>query len=178
VAQGGPEPVDPSGGQFVWQPGPPLTGGGGEGFVQFAFNMPEAGTYSIWGRVVTWDGNSDSYWITVVPPDPADENPQETQDTTYRWSPAQGNEWHWDKIDQWLNGGTFDLEWEIPAGPVTLTLWSREDATMIDCIYITDNLDTDEANVAPKLPSEVDPLPSAVDSQDKLSTVWARMKSE
>jgi len=170
AAQGGPEPVDPSGGKFVWVPGPPTTGGGGEGFMEFVVNIPADGTYAIWGRVIAWDGNSDSLWVTVTP---TDEDPQDTGNTEYRWGVAQGNEWHWDRINHWLNGGTFDREWKLSKGEAKIKLWTREDATMLDCIYITDNLDADEAVVQPKLPSEVIP---AVKPHGKLTTTWASVK--
>ena len=177
AAEGGPEPVDPSGGKFVWVPGPPVTGGGDEGFVEFVVNIPANGTYAIWGRVVAWDGNSDSLWVTVSPADP-DENPQETGNTEFRWGVAQGNEWHWDRINHWLNGGTFDRDWNLSAGEAKIKLWTREDATMLDCIYITDNLSEDEAEVNPKLPSELPPpKDTAVEAHGKLATTWANMKA-
>jgi len=169
AAQGGPEPDEPSGGKFVWSPGPPVTGGGDEGFVEFVVNIP-AGTYAIWGRVVAWDGNSDSLWVTVSP---TDENPQETGNTEYRWGVAGGNDWHWDRVNHWLDGGTFEREWEMSAGEVAIKFWTREDATMLDCIYITDNLAEDEAEVQPKLPSDVIP---AVKPHGKLTTTWANVK--
>jgi len=176
VAQGGPEPVDPSRGQFVWQPGPPVTGGGGEGFVQFIVNIPQAGTYAAWGRVIAWDGNSDSCWVTWEPADPA-ENPQETQNFDFRWATASGNEWHWDRINQWLDSGTFEREWALPAGPTTLTVWSREDATMLDCIFITDNLSDDEAEVAPRVPTDADLNTAAVEPADKLAVTWGSIRA-
>ena len=176
AGQGGPEPVDASGGKFVWSPGPPVTGGGDEGFMEFVINIPAAGTYAIWGRVAAWDGNSDSYWVNWLPAD-ADENSQETGNTEFRWGVAQGNEWHWDRINHWLDGGTFEREWELPAGETNLFIRTREDATMLDCIFITDNLSEDEAEVAPKLPTEgVDPLWTAVEAHGKLATTWANMK--
>lgn len=172
ATQGGPEPGAPSGGKFVWMPGPPATGGGDEGFMEFVANIPADGTYAIWGRVVAWDGNSDSCWVTVAPSDP-DENPQETGNTEFRWAVAQGNDWHWDRINQWLNGGTFEREWTLSKGEAKIKIWTREDAAMLDCIYITDNLSDDEAEVQPKLPSEVMP---AVKSHGKLTTTWANVK--
>ncbi len=175
AAQGGPEPSAPSGGSFVWMAGPPTTGGGGEGFMEFNIDLPEAGTYAIWGLITAWDGNSDSFWVTWQPADP-DENPQETQNTEFRWGAAQGNDWHWDRINQWLDGGTFEREWTFDGGATTLRIYTREDATMIDCIYITDNLSADEAEVAPKLPSEV-VNPTAVESMGKLAVTWASMKN-
>ena len=59
-ARGGPEPDEPSNGKFIWTPGAPVTGGGGSGFAEFTINIPEDGTYTIWGRAIAWDGNSDS----------------------------------------------------------------------------------------------------------------------
>jgi hypothetical protein len=176
VAQGGPEPVDPSRGQFVWSPGPPVTGGGGSGFIQFSINIPQAGVYAIWGRVAAWDGNSDSFWVTWQPADP-DENPQETENTEYRWGVAQSNEWQWDRINHWLNGGTFDREWDLPAGPTTLTIWSREDATMLDCIFITDNLSDQEADVSPRVPTDADLQVTAVNPAQKLAVTWGSIRS-
>lgn len=173
VAQGGPEPGAPSGGKFVWVAGPPVTGGGDEGFVEFVVKIPEAGTYAIWGYVVAWDGNSDSFWVTVSP---TDENPHETANTEFRWSIAQGNDWHWDRINQWLDGGTFERQWDLSAGETILTIYSREDAAMLDSIYITDNLSEDEAEVNPKLPPEVSSIP-AVKPSGKLATTWAGLKA-
>jgi hypothetical protein len=177
AAEGGPEPVNPSGGKFVWAPGPPLTGGGDAGFAAFIVNIPEAGTYAAWARVVAWDGNSDSYWVNWLPAD-ADENSQETGNTEFRWGVAQGNEWHWDRINHWLDGGTFDREWDLPKGETNFIIRTREDATMIDCIYITDNLSEDEAEVNPKLPPDVPSIHGvAVESRGKLATKWASMKT-
>lgn len=177
AAQGGPEPSEPSSGKFVWVPGPPLTGGGGEGFVEFVVNLPQAGTYAIWGMVTAWDGNSDSFWVTWMPAD-SEENPQETENTEYRWGVAGGNDWHWDRINQWLNGGTFEREWDLPQGETTLKIWTREDATMLDCLFITDNLSEDEAELSPRLPTAEDIArqTTAVSHLGKLSKTWAELK--
>ena len=165
-----------SGGQFVWMEGPPVTGGGGEGWVEYNLPIPAPGTYALWGKVLAWDGNSDSFWVTWQPADP-DENAQETQNTEYRWGVAQGDEWHWDRINHWLDGGTFDREWEIEeAGTTTLRIAVREDATMLDVIFITDNLSADEAEVGPRDPIPADSL-VPVEPQDKLATTWAKLKA-
>ena len=177
AAQGGPKPDEPSRGQFVWAPGPPTTGGGGEGFMQFDINIPTAGKYAIWGRVIAWDGNSDSFWVTWTPGDP-EEDPQDTQNTEFRWSVAGGPTWHWDKINQWLDGGTFERTWDLPAGPTTLTIWTREDATMLDCIFITDNLSDDEGEVSPRMPTDADLQAAPVEPGGKLTTTWSSIRSE
>lgn len=164
-----------SGGKFVWAPGEPATGGGGEGGLELVIILPEAGTYALWGKVIAWDGNSDSFWVNWLPAD-ADENPQDTNNTEFRWSVAGGNDWHWDRINHWLDGGTFEREWELPAGETTLRIGVREDATMLDVIFITDNLSSDEAEVSPRDPGPEDVTP--VEPKEKLTTTWGRIKSQ
>ena len=165
--------ADASGGQYVWMEGPPATGGGGEGWVEYKLNVP-AGTYALWGKVIAEDGNSDSFWVTWQPADP-DENAQETQNTEFRWGVAQSAEWHWDRINHWLDGGTFEREWEQPGGETTLRIAVREDATKLDVIFITDNLSEDEAEVGPRDPGPEDSL-TPVEPQDKLATTWGKLK--
>ena len=166
-----------SGGQFIWMEGPAATGGGGEGWAEYKLHISAPGTYALWGKVLAWDGNSDSFWVTWQPADP-DENAQETQNTEFRWGVAQGNEWHWDRINHWLDGGTFEREWEIAAaGETTLRIAVREDACMLDVIYITDNLSEDEAEVNPRDPIPEDSL-TPVEPQDKLATTWGKLKAE
>ena len=165
--------ADASGGQYVWMEGPPATGGGGEGWVEYSLNLP-AGTYALWGKVIAEDGNSDSFWVTWQPADP-DENAQETENTEFRWGVGQGAEWHWDRINHWLDGGTFEREWEQPGGDTTLRIAVREDATKLDVIFITDNLSEDEAEVSPRDPGPEDFL-TPVEPQDKLATTWGKLK--
>ena len=165
-----------SGGQFIWMEGPPVTGGGGEGWAEYKIDLPEAGTYALWGKVIAWDGNSDSFWVTWQPADP-DEDAQQTQNTQFRWGVGQGEEWHWDRINHWLDGGTFEREWEMDAGETTLRIAVREDATMLDVIFITDNLSEDEAEVNPRDPGPEDLL-TPVEPQDKLATTWGKLKAE
>lgn len=179
----GPDIDEPSRGKFVWAPGAPVTGGpnDGKGEMRFDVQIPEAGTYAIWGRVIAWDGNSDSFWVTFLPADP-DENPQRTNNTQFRWSVAQGGTWHWDRINQWLDGGTFDRQWQLPAGKATLYIRTREDATMIDCLFITTNLAADEASVAPRLPTDADVAlqmgkPTSVEPKGKLATTWGALRT-
>ncbi|GIX06678.1 MAG: hypothetical protein KatS3mg115_1081 [Candidatus Poribacteria bacterium] len=172
----GPKPPDPSRGQFIWAPGAPATGGGGAGYARFIVEIPKEDTYAIWGRVIAWDGNSDSFWVTVTPPD-EDPNPQQSQDTHFRWATQQGPDWHWDRVNQWLDGGTFEREWDLPKGEVVITIWVREDATMLDALYIVNDTSN---NVVPRLPTdqEVERQQGklAVDPRGKLATTWAALK--
>ena len=167
---------DASDGQFVWVEGEPLTGGGGAGWVEYKLHISEPGTYALWGKVIAWDGNSDSFWVTWQPADP-DEDAQVTQNVEFRWGVAAGDTWHWDRINHWLDGGTFDREWVIEAGgETTLRIAVREDACMLDVIYITDNLSEDEAEVNPRDPIPEDSL-TPIEPQDKLATTWGKLKA-
>ena len=69
------------------------------------------------------------FWVTWQPADP-DEDAQKTQNTEFRWGVAQGGVWHWDRINHWLDGGTFEREWKFKeAGETLLRIGVREDAT-------------------------------------------------
>ena len=170
-----------SDGKFIWDDGEPLTGGGGAGYAEFIINIPEPGDYALWGHVIAWDGNSDSFWATWQPADP-DENAQATQNVEFRWGVGAGAAWHWDRINHWLDGGTFDREWEFKeAGETTLRIGVREDATMLDAIFVTTNVKATvaaQANV--RLPTDEDRKIQieglAVDAKGKAATTWGSLK--
>lgn len=128
---------DSSNGEYIWAEGAPATGGGGAGYAEFIINIPEPGDYALWGRVIAWDGNSDSFWVVWQPADP-NEDAQATQNTEFRWGVQQGAAWHLDRINHWLDGGTFEREWEFDkAGETVLRIGVREDATKIDAVFVT-----------------------------------------
>ena len=175
------EDKDASDGKFIWDDGEPLTGGGGQGYAEFIINVPEPGDYALWGHVIAWDGNSDSFWVTWQPADP-NEDPQVTNNTQFRWGVAGGAIWHWDRINHWLDGGTFDREWEFDkAGETVLRIGVREDATMLDAIFITTNVKAtapEQANV--RLPTDDDRKIQieglAVSPKGKVATTWGTLK--
>lgn len=170
-----------SDGKFIWMEGAPATGGGDTGWAEFIINIPEPGEYALWGHVTAWDGNSDSFWVTWQPADP-DEDAQQTRNTEFRWSVAQGGAWHWDRINHWLNAGTFDREWKFAkAGETVLRIAVREDATMLDALFVTSNVKAtaeDAANV--RLPTDKDRKIQieglAVDAKGKAATTWGSLK--
>lgn len=165
-----------SGGKYVWVEGEPASSETDhQGWVEFVIDIPEAGKYALWAKVIAWDGNSDSFWVTWQPADP-DENAQQTQNKQFRWSVVHGNDWHWDRINHWLDEGTFDREWDLPAGETTLRIAGREDATKLDVVFITDNLSADEAEVNPRDPGPEDVTP--VEPREKLATTWGKLKAQ
>ena len=170
-----------SDGKYVWMEGPKATGGGDQGWAEFIINIPEAGKYALWAHVFAWDGNSDSFWVTWQPSDP-NEDAQVTKNFEYRWSIGTKNVWHWDRINHWLDGGTFDREWEFDKpGETILRIAVREDATKLDTVFVTSNVGAtvpDQANV--RLPTDkdkemqVEGLP--VDAKGKVATTWGSLK--
>ena len=119
-----------------------------------------------------------SFWVTWQPADP-DEDAQVTQNTEFRWGVAQGAAWHWDRINHWLDGGTFEREWKFKeAGETVLRIGVREDATMLDAIFVTTNLKATEADL--RLPTDKDRKIQveglAVDAKDKVATTWGALK--
>ena len=133
------------------------------------------------GHVFAWDGNSDSFWATWQPADP-DEDAQVTKNTEYRWSISRKNAWHWDRVNHWLNAGTFDRKWKFDApGETVLRVAVREDATKLDAIFVTSNAAADAEGAANvRLPTDkdrklqIDGL--AVDAKGKVATTWASLK--
>lgn len=170
-----------SDGKYIWGPGAPATGGGGTGWAEFIITLPEDGKYALWGHVIAWDGNSDSFWVTWKPADP-DEDPQATNNTEYRWSVAGGNTWHWDRVNHWLNAGTFDRIWDFDdPGETVLRIGVREDATKLDAIFVTSNTDAvNPVQANARLPTDEDRELQieglAVDAKDKLTTTWGSLK--
>lgn len=171
-----------SDGKYVWVEGEPAGHQRDhQGWVEFIINIPEAGKYALWGHVIAWDGNSDSFWVTWQPADP-NENPQQTQNKQFRWSTAHGNNWHWDRINHWLDEGTFDREWEFDkAGETVLRIGGREDATKLDAVFVTSNVGAiapGQANV--RLPTdedrEIQTEGLAVDAKGKMTTTWGSLK--
>ena len=171
-----------SDGKYVWVEGEPASHEKDhQGWVEFVINIPEAGKYALWGHVIAWDGNSDSFWVTWQPADP-NEDPQQTQNKEFRWSTAHGNAWHWDRINKWLDAGTFDREWKFDKpGETVLRIGGREDATKLDAIFVTSNVGATVADQAKvRLPTDEDrELQTdslSVEAKDKLTTTWGSLK--
>ena len=82
---------------------------------------------------------SDSFWVTWQPADP-NEDAQVTKNVQFRWAVVNGPVWHWVRINQWLDAGRFDREWKFKEkGETVLRIAVREDAAMLDAIFVTPN---------------------------------------
>ena len=142
-------------GKYVWLPGDAVEDNPiGDGYVEFKVHIPEAGSYTLWGRVFNMDEYSDSFWVTWQPVD-SNENPQKTSNKAYRWHTAPGQldhlygRWIWVQVNSWLvdltpkaRAWTFDK-----AGETTLRIWAREDGARLDALYITNDLSIHIVNI-------------------------------
>ena len=170
-----------SDGKFIWMEGEPVAGGGGTGHADFIINIPEPGDYALWDTSSRGTVIAIPSWVTWQPADP-DENAQQTQNTEFRWGVGQGAAWHWDRINHWLDGGTFDESGNsTKRGETLLRIAVREDATMIDAIFATTNVKAtapDQANV--RLPNDRDRKIQveglAVSAKGKAATTWGTLK--
>ena len=66
------ENANASGGKFIWVEGEPdtlnpgdtrfdLTTGIGLGWAEYKIDIPKAGIYALWGKVIAWDGHSSTF---------------------------------------------------------------------------------------------------------------------
>jgi hypothetical protein len=100
-----------------------------EGIASYIFNVAEAGSYKIWGRVRVASGETDSWYVRV------------DGGTWYQWNNIPiGTEWHWDDVH---DTGAMDavVEFDLTAGQHTLNVARREEGSELDKILITDDAD-------------------------------------
>lgn len=95
--------------------------------MQHSFDVPTAGAYLIWARVLAPDDDADSFWVRVDDGD------------WVRWNGIEtGDRWVWNAVhDADRNGDVvlFDLE----AGSHTIEVAHREDGIALDRLLVTDN---------------------------------------
>jgi hypothetical protein len=101
------------------------------GFAEYTFEVPVAGTYVIWGRVISNSLNNDSFFVSV------------DGGGYIAWHTQQGDieTWVGDEVrDGTVSDGTvFYLDLE--AGEHSLTIKQREDGTKIDRILVTNDME-------------------------------------
>jgi hypothetical protein len=99
-----------------------------QGTISILVNIPVAGTYSVWCRVLSPDNARDSFFVA------ADGGLEEIFIAAPNsWSSS----WQWTRLNGDLTGGERTFNW----GPGThrLTFRGREKSTFLDALYITNN---------------------------------------
>jgi endo-1,4-beta-xylanase len=89
---------------------------GTNGQIAYNFNVSESGNYTVWARVITPNGNDDSFWLRM------------DGGSWFAWNNIGPNSsWAWEQSQ------TYSLS----AGSHTFTVGYREDGSRLDKIYIT-----------------------------------------
>jgi Bacterial Ig domain len=93
-----------------------------------SFNAPQAGTYSVWTRMMATDTNSDSYWLQVDNQTPINVGDGGVPFGSWTWVNHQ-------------NGNTSQqVQVNLTAGSHTLTVYGREANVKVDSLLITPDL--------------------------------------
>lgn len=125
-------------GGFIWVPagtGDFYSSSDDAGFAEYHFEVPETGDYVIWGRQISNDNASDSFFVSI---DGQDE---------MAWKTIIGGEdtWTWDVVSNRTGDDPRDTTnpqlYRLEAGFHTLTIKQREDGIKLDTIIITNELD-------------------------------------
>lgn len=141
-----------SGGQFIEVRGgnndienPP-----NDGLAFYNFNIKNAGTYKIWGRVNINMHDEDAFWIRI-------------DDRKWvRWKGIEvGCKWHWDEVHDNRSDIKQVMTFKLDAGSHTLVLTYGMDQTRLDKWLITNDLDF--------VPTEAGPSSEAIIS---VETEW------
>lgn len=97
---------------------------GTSGQLNFTFNVAQAGTYNVWGRVIAPTASDDSFWVRV------------DGGNWIKWNNIDlGSTWHWDKVHDENNGNQV-VDFTLSAGSHTLDIGYREDGAQLDKIFI------------------------------------------
>ncbi len=113
-----------SSGRYIWVP----KGEGKGGYAEYVFEVPVAGEYVVWGRVISNTWSEDSFFVSV------DGGKEALWDTR-----RGGTEtWVWDHVSD--RGVADPVIFYLDAGVHTLVIKRRERGTKIDKILITNDL--------------------------------------
>ena len=118
---------------------------GGPGQVSLSINIPQAGTYALWARILAPNLDSDSFYVTG------------NGSFIREWGIVPlSTTWEWRKI----------IEIALPSGNFNLAFRQRDDGTKLDQVIVTNNLSfvPGGSNQAPSVNAGVDQtitLPSA-----------------
>jgi len=96
----------------------------GNGMVMYRFNIANAGTYNIWGRVLGVDSEHNSFYYSI------------DSGTQYVWDYETLGYWNW---QQFTDRDTQRNSYWLGAGIHTLRIFQRENGAMLDKLLITNN---------------------------------------
>jgi hypothetical protein len=117
------------------------------GVATYNFTVPE-GTYKILLHVIVI-GGADSFWVRIPG---AAYNPGTHSSGWIKFNVIEkGDDWHWDEVHSNSHGDEV-VKFTLSAGEHTLEIARRDDATLLDAILITDELDLDQRSLPHVVP--------------------------
>jgi hypothetical protein len=119
------------------------------GFAEYHFEVPETGDYVIWGRQISNDNASDSFFVSV-----------DGQADMVWYTKLGGQDvWTWDVVsnrsEEDLRDANNPQVYWLEAGFHTLAIKQREDGTRLDAIVITNDLNTGVSDLCVNLAGDV-----------------------
>ncbi len=109
-----------------------------EGCAEYRFSVPENGDYVIWGRELSTDSASDSFFVSV----------DGQEDIVWHTKIGENGDWTWDVVSVRNYSDPRDpsnpKHFYLTAGEHTLRISLREDGTKIDKLLITNQVDLTE----------------------------------
>jgi hypothetical protein len=148
-------------GGFIWVPagtGDFYSSSDDAGFAEYHFEVPETGDYVIWGREISNNNDSDSFFVSV------------DGQSEMIWHTKCGGQdvWTWDVVSNRSVNDPRDESnpqlYRLEAGFHTLTIEQSEDGVKLDTIIITNDLNLG----APDLDAAFQPPVIDVDTEDQL----------
>ena len=118
------------------------------GVATYNFTVPE-GTYKVLLHVIVV-GGSDSFWVRI-PGATYDPGTYGITDWIKFNSIDKGDTWHWDEVHSSSHGNRV-VKFTLSAGEHTLEIARRDAYTLLDCIFITDELDLDQKSLPHVIP--------------------------
>jgi hypothetical protein len=125
-------------GGYIWAPsgsGNLYSPSDSAGYAEYNFEVPESGDYVIWGRQISNDGASDSFFVSV----------DGQAEMAWHTKPGGQDVWTWDVVSLRTPDDLRDPDaperYRLAAGPHTLKIKQREDGTKLDRILITNQVD-------------------------------------
>jgi O-glycosyl hydrolase len=89
------------------------------------FDIPEAGSYKLWGRVKAPSADDDSFWLKM------------DDGSWIMWNSIPGSSiWRWDDVHDSDQGGGF-VTYDLTEGSHTLIICHREDGAALDKLYLS-----------------------------------------
>jgi hypothetical protein len=95
------------------------------GYVEFDFQVPTAGVYFVWCRVLARNKRDNSFFVSI-------------DNSGYAlWEVTTSKSWIWDRVSD--RGGADPASIQLEAGVHRLFIMHREDGTKLDKVVITDD---------------------------------------